>query len=172
MLVNDLKTENSAKRMINILLNEQNNPELKNILFGLQMTIKKLPQNENSKEDSRISTLPANYLSPFEIIKFEKNKSMKNFCKLDANKNISEVNRNRKIEKLKSKFNDFQEIMNKKPKNKNKFNLEQKNNKGMNYLINKKISKEFTNLYPANNPEDGLFLIDSNLIKIFKIFFF
>lgn len=161
MLVNDLKTENSAKRMINILLNEQNNPELKNILFGLQMTIKKLPQNENSKEDSRISTLPANYLSPFEIFKFEKNKSMKNFCKLDVNKNISEVNRNRKIEKLKSKFNDFQEIMNKKPKNKNKFNLEQKNNKGMNYLINKKISKEFTNLYPANNPEDGLFLIDN-----------
>ena len=51
MLVNDLKAENSTKRMIDILLNQQNNPLLKYILSEFQMTIKKLPHNENSKDD-------------------------------------------------------------------------------------------------------------------------
>ena len=125
------------------------------------MTMKKLTQNENSKEDCRISTLPANYLSPFDINKFDKSKTKKNKYNFDVNKNISEVNRNRKIEKLRSQLNDFQEIMNKKPKNKNKVNNEPKNNKGMINLINIKIPKVSINLYPVNRLEDGLFLIEN-----------
>ena len=164
MLVNDLKAENSTKRMIDILLNQQNNPLLKYILSEFQMTIKKLPHNENSKDDINISTLPPNHLFPFNIIKFENNNNNKNNYKFDTYKDINEINHNRKIEKIKNKFNDFQEIINKKPKNNNNINIEPKKN-GINCLnYNNNPNKNvYTNLCPPNNLENGLFLLKNNL---------
>ena len=161
MLIDDLKTENTTKRMIDILLNQQNNPELKNILSKLQMTIKNLPNNENSKDDINISTLPANHLFPFNIIKFEKNNIIKNNYKFDICKDINEINHNRKIEKLKNKFNDFQDIMNKKPKNNNNINIKTKTIGINNLNYNKNPNMDvYSNLCPPNNLENGLFFIE------------
>ena len=161
MLIDDLKTENTTKRMIDILLNQQNNPELKNILSKLQMTIKNLPNNENSKDDINISTLPANHLFPFNIIKFEKNNIIKNNYKFDICKDINEINHNRKIEKLKNKFNDFQDIINKKPKNNNNINIKTKTIGINNLNYNKNPNMDvYSNLCPPNNLENGLFFIE------------
>ena len=161
MLVDDLKTENTTKRMIDILLNQQNNPELKNILSKLQMTIKNLTNNENSKDDINISTLPANHLFPFNIIKFEKSNIIKNKYKSDLYKDINEINHNRKIEKLKNKFNDFQDIINKKPKNNNNINIKTKTIEINNLNYNKNPNMDvYSNLFPPNNLENGLFFIE------------
>ncbi len=151
ILIDDLKTDISTKRMIDILLKQQNNKELKNILSELQITINKLPDNKKNKED-KLSTLPANYLFPYNsnIINYKKN-NIKNM-KFDVNKDISEINRNRKIEKLKDRFNDFQQIINKKYKNKNCTN-----EININYNENQKV---FNNLYPANNVHNDLFIIE------------
>lgn len=151
ILIDDLKTDISTKRMIDILLKQQNNKELKNILSELQITINKLPDNKKNKED-KLSTLPANYLFPYNsnIINYKKN-NIKNM-KFDVNKDISEINRNRKIEKLKDRFNDFQQIINKKYKNKNCTN-----EININYNENQKV---FNDLYPANNVHNDLFIID------------
>ena len=160
ILEENLKNENSSKRMLNILLKQQNNPELQNILSELQTTIKKLPRNEDSKEDNSISTLPANHLFPFDIYKFEKTNIKRNNKFKPYNYNIREINNNRKIEKFKSKFNEYQEIINKKPKSKNTFNVEPKEKKENNlfYYNNK---KNYTNLCPANNIGKDLFYLEN-----------
>jgi hypothetical protein len=68
-----IKNEDSTKRMINTLLNKQSNPELKEILSNLQITIGKFPKNEERKDNNYLSTLPANSFSPFDTFKFENN---------------------------------------------------------------------------------------------------
>ena len=161
LLEENIKTESSTKKMIDILLNQQNNPELKNILSELQITIKKLPRNEDKKEDNSITTQPANYFFPFGITKIERINGLKNNSNFDVSDDITKINRNRKIEKLKSKLNEFQEIMNKKPRNKNYLNVEPKNNTNFNYLNFIKNKKVYTNLCPANNLENDLFYLEN-----------
>lgn len=158
MLEKNLKNENSSQRMINVLLNKENKPEIKNILSELQMTIKKLPHNEDCKEDTNISTLPPNHLFPFDLYKLQKNNRNNKF-KIN-NFNIREINNNRKIEKIKSKLNDFQDIINKKPKSKNTLNVEPKDIKEK-YLIRHNNRKNYTNLCPANNVGQDLFYLES-----------
>ena len=159
MLEENLKTENSTKRMIDNFLKQQNNPELKNILSELQMTIKKLPHSENTKENNSISTLPANYLFPFNMLKFQRIQNFKNNNNSNIKNNISEINQNKKIEKLKAKFKDFHEIINRKPKNKKYINAET-NDKGITSLNNYNKQKVYSNLFPANNLENGLFVLE------------
>ena len=153
-LINDLRTDQSARRMIDILEKQQNSEELKNILSELQLTMNKLQDNKNSEENSFLSTLPANYLSPFSsnVFGYQNNcAKKKNKYKFDVNMDISEINRNRKIEKLKDKFNDFQQIINKKPKNKIISNEKNSNNSSQ---------KVFNSLYPANNFQNDLFIFE------------
>ena len=77
LLEENLKTESNTKKMIDILLSQQNNPELKNILTELQMTIKKLQKNEDKKEDISLTTQPVNYFFPFDIARIENIKILK-----------------------------------------------------------------------------------------------
>ena len=160
LLEENLKNENSTKRMINLLLSQQDNPELKNILSELQMTIKKLPRNEDSKENYSISTLPANYLFPFDMFNFEKIKNLKCNSKFNLKDNSGGLNNVRKIEKLKSKFNDFQEIINKKSKIKNSYNVEPKG-KGFKNFDYYKSQKIYTNLCPVNFVENEIYSLDN-----------
>ncbi len=160
MLEKNLKNENSSQRMINALLKEENNSEVKKILSELQMTIKKLPRNEDCKEDNSISTLPPNNLFPFDVYKLQKINRKNKFKNNNNNYNPREINNNRKIEKIKAKLNDFQEIMNKKPKSKNMFNAEPKDIKEK-FLIRHNSRKNYTNLCPVNNPgKDLLFFLE------------
>ena len=69
-----IKNENSSKRMINNLLNKKINPEFKEILSNLKTAMNKFPKYEERKDNNNyLSTLPANYLSPFDTFNYEKN---------------------------------------------------------------------------------------------------
>ena len=159
LLEENLKTESNTKKMIDILLSQQNNPELKNILTELQMTIKKLQKDEDKNGDISLTTQPVNYFFPFGITIIENIKNLKNNSKFDACDDISQINRNRKIEKLKSKLNEFQEIINKTPKIKNYLNIQPKNINLNNFDYDKN-QKVYTNLCPVNNFENGLFSLE------------
>ena len=121
-----IKNENSTKRMIKTLLNKQNNPELKEILSNLQTTIDKFSKNEERKENNHLSTLPANYFSPFEMFNFESNNynNKKLIFRYNMNNNNYNYKRknynNKKMEKYQSTFNDFKKILNGKNRNKNR----------------------------------------------------
>ena len=163
ILEENLRNENSTKRKINVLLNEQSNPELKNILSELQMTMKRLPCNEDSKENIiSISTQPANYLFPLDMykIKYEKIQNLKsnNTMLFKGRNNIRETNQKKSMDKIISKFNDFQEIINRKAKVKHSFNIEPKDMpKDFNYYKSRKV---YTNLCPVNSVENGIYNID------------
>ena len=157
-LEENIKNENSSQRMISSLLNQENKPEIKNILSQLQKTIKKLPRNEDCKEDNSISTLPPNHLFPFDVYKLQKNNRSNKF---KANNNILDMTNNRKIEKIKSKLNDFQEIMNKRPKSKNIYNVEPKDLKEKKILMRNNNRKKSINLFPANNCGFDLFCLEN-----------
>jgi hypothetical protein len=163
ILEENLRNENSTKRKINVLLNEQSNPELKNILSELQMTMKRLPCNEDSKENNiSISTQPANYLFPLDMykIKYEKIQNLKsnNTMLFKGRNNIRETNQKKSMDKIISKFNDFQEIINRKAKVKHSFNIEPKDMpKDFNYYKSRKV---YTNLCPVNSVENGIYNID------------
>jgi len=163
ILEENLRNENSTKRKINVLLNEQSNPELKNILSELQMTMKRLPCNEDSKENNiSISTQPANYLFPLDMykIKYEKIQNLKsnNAMLFKGKSNFREAKKKKSMDKIISKFNDFQEIINKKAKVKHSFNIEPKNlTKDFNYYKSRKV---YTNLCPVNSVENGIYNFD------------
>ena len=142
-----LKNETITKRMINTLLKEQDNPELINILSELQMTIKKLPKNENMKENNNVSTLPANYLFPFQTFQITKNYGRKN--------------KNTKAQQIKSRLKDFQEIINKTNKNKNYFNIAPKNKGFKSFYYYYKSRKTFAKLCPVNYVEDSIFNLEN-----------
>ena len=163
ILEENLRNENSTKRKINVLLNEQSNPELKNILSELQMTMKRLPCKEDSKENNiNISTQPANYLFPLDIykIKFEKIQNLKsnNTMLFKGRNNIREAKQKKSMDKIISKFNDFQEIINRKAKVKHSVNIEPKDmSKDFNYYKSRKV---YTNLCPVNSVENGIYNFD------------
>jgi len=163
ILEENLRNENSTKRKINILLNEQSNPELKNILSELQMTMKRLPCNEDSKENNiNISTQPANYLFPLDMykIKFEKIQNLKsnNTMLFKGRNNVREAKQKKSMDRIISKFNDFQEIINRKAKVKHSVNIEPKDmSKDFNYYKSRKV---YTNLCPVNSVENGIYNFD------------
>ena len=163
ILEENLRNENSTKRKINVLLNEQSNPELKNILSELQMTMKRLPCNEDSKENNiSISTQPANYLFPLDMykIKYEKIQNLKsnNAMLFKGKSNVREAKQKKSMDKIISKFNDFQEIINRKAKVKHSFNIEPKDkSKDFNYYKSRKV---YTNLCPVNSVENGIYNFD------------
>ena len=157
ILEEKLKNENITKRKINTLLKEQDNPELINILSELQMTIKNLPKNGSIKEIKSISTLPANYLFPFDM--YEQMKNIKSNSYFKITKNFEEKNKFTKAQKIKSKLKDFQEIINKTNKNKNYFNIAPKNKGFKGYYD--KSRKSFANLCPVNYFENSIFNLDN-----------
>jgi hypothetical protein len=151
-----IKNENSTKRMINTLLNKQKSPELKEILSNLQITMGKFPKNEERKDNNYLSTLPANYLSPFDTFKFEDNnyKNKKLIFEYNVNNNYKSETTNynqKKLEKFKSTFNDFKKIIN--GKNKNKTRNDSK------YSYQTKII--YSNLSPANDLVNDIFILES-----------
>ena len=151
-----IKNENSTKRMINTLLNKQKSPELKEILSNLQITMGKFPKNEERKDNNYLSTLPANYLSPFDTFKFEENnyKNKKLIFEYNVNNNYKTETTNynqKKLEKFKSTFNDFKKIIN--GKNKSKTRNDSK------YSYQTKII--YSNLSPANDLVNDIFILDS-----------
>ena len=157
ILEEKLKNENITKSRINTLLNAQDSPELISILSKLQMTIKKLPKNESIKENKRISTLPANYLFPFDMYEQLKNIKSNNYFKIT--KNFGEKNKQTKTQQIKSKLKYFQKIINKTNKNKNYFNIAPKN-KGFKNIYYKS-RKSFANLYPVNYLENSIFNLNN-----------
>ena len=154
-----LKNETITKRMINTLLKEQDNPELINILSELQMTIKKLPKNENMKENNNVSTLPANYLFPFDMYDQMKNIKCSSYFKIT--KNYGRKNKNTKAQQIKSRLKDFQEIINKTNKNKNYFNIAPKNKGFKSFYYYYKSRKTFAKLCPVNYVEDSIFNLEN-----------
>ena len=154
-----LKNETITKRMINTLLKEQDNPELINILSELQMTIKKLPKNENMKENNNVSTLPANYLFPFDMYDQMKNIKCSSYFKIT--KNYGRKNKNTKAQQIKSRLKDFQEIINKTNKNKNYFNIAPKNKGFKSFYCYYKSRKTFAKLCPVNYVEDSIFNLEN-----------
>ena len=152
-----LKNENITKTMINTLIKKQDNPALINILSKLQMTIKKLPKNENTKENNIISTLPANYLFPFDM--YDQMKNIKSSSYFKITKNFGGKNKNAKAKEIKSKLKDFQEIINKTNKNKNYFNFAPRN-KGFKSFYYCKSRKTFFNLCPVNYLENSIFNLE------------
>lgn len=155
-LEDKIKNENSTKRKINSLLNKQSNPELKEILSNLKITMDKFNKNEE-KEGKYLSTLPANYLSPFDTFQFENNDY--NYKKFNFKYNKKNYNtklgqskgNNKKLEKFRSTFNDFKKIINSKNKNKDK--------NGQKYFYQNRII--YSNLYPVNNLENNIFTLES-----------
>ena len=154
-----LKNETITKRMINTLLKEQDNPELINILSELQMTIKKLPKNENMKENNNVSTLPANYLFPFDMYDQMKNIKCSSYFKIT--KNYGGKNKNTKAQQIKSRLKDFQEIIIKTNKNKNYFNIAPKNKGFKSFYYYYKSRKTFAKLCPVNYVEDSIFNLEN-----------
>ena len=154
-----LKNENITKRMINTLLKEQDNPELINILSELEMTIKKLPKNENNKENNNASTLPANYIFPFDMYDQMKNIKPSNYFKIT--KNYGGKNKNSKVQKIKSRLKDFQEIINKTNKNKKYFNIAPKNKGYKSFYYYYKSRKTFAKLCPVNSLENSIFNLEN-----------
>ena len=153
-----IKNENSSKRNINILLNKENAPELKEILSNLQLTINKFPKNEEKKENNYLSTLPANYLSPFETFYLDDSKYSNKILNLKYKINnynlkydIGQTYDFKKFEKFNSTFNDFNNIINGKIRTKTK-------------NINKYMGQTpmlYSNLYPVNNLENDAFILES-----------
>ena len=158
ILEEKLKNESITKTMINNLLKDQDNPELINILSELQMTIKKLPKNENTKNNNNISTLPANYLFPFDM--YDQMKNIKSSSYFKKTKNFVGKNKNTKAQQIKSKLKDFQEIINKTNKNKNYFNMATKNKRNKSFYYYKS-RKTFANLYPVNYLENSIFNLEN-----------
>ena len=159
-LEDKIKNENSTKRMINSLLNQQSNPELKEILTGLQITINKFSNNEGRKDNNRLSTLPANYLCPFNTFVFDNNSKLKkNFNFIDRNYNTQQKYYNKKKEKFKSTFNDFKKIINEKKTSKNNFKKIKNNNYFQKKYFQTKIV--YSNLCPVNSFKDDLFILES-----------
>ena len=153
-----IQNENSSKRMINILLNKEKDPELKEILSNLQITMNKFPKNEEKKENNYLSTLPANSFSPFETFNFDNskynNKSLNFKFKLNnynLKYNIKETYNYKKFEKFNSTFNDFKNIINGKITNKKRNGQKYMNQTGLIY----------SNLYPVNNLENDAFILES-----------
>ena len=159
-LEEELKNNDSSKRMIKYLLQKQNDPNLKNILFELQSTMDKLQINDdfdcydNKKKIFNVSTLPANCLSPMDLFKWKKNennfvhKSNKSEC-FDVNDiNLNYVSEKIKKTKLKDKMKEFNEIIN----NRKKKNENSKVNNGKkNELINFVEKQKFdSGLSPIN----------------------
>ena len=157
ILEEKLKNENIIKNKITTLLKEQDNPELINILSELQMTIKKLPKNGNIKENINISTLPANYLFPFDM--YEQMKNIKTSSYFKITKNFGE-NKKTKAQQIKSKLKDFQEIINRTNTNKNYYNIAPRNKKIKNYYYCKS-RKSFANLCPVNYFENSIFNLEN-----------
>ena len=157
ILEEKLKNENIIKSKITTLLKEQDNPELINILSELQMTIKKLPKNGNIKENISISTLPANYLFPFDM--YEQMKNIKSSSYFKITKNFGE-NKKTKAQQIKSKLKDFQEIINRTNTNKNYYNIAPRNKKIKNYYYCKS-RKSFANLCPVNYFENSIFNLEN-----------
>ena len=153
-----IKNENSSKRNINILSNKENAPELKEILSNLQLTINKFPKNEEKKENNYLSTLPANYLSPFETFYLDDSKYSNKILNLKYKINnynlkydIGQTYDFKKFEKFNSTFNDFNNIINGKIRTKTK-------------NINKYMGQTpmlYSNLYPVNNLENDVFILES-----------
>ena len=148
-LKEDLKNNDSNKRAINYLLQKQNDPNLKNILFELQSTMDKLQINnsfdcyENKKKILNMSTLPANYLSPMDLFKWKKNENnlvirnnKSDFFEVDYI-NYNQVNKKINKTKFKDKFKEFNEIIN----NRNKNNENKKVNNGTRNELNNCIGK-------------------------------
>ena len=159
-LKEDLKNNDSNKRAINYLLQKQNDPNLKNILFELQSTMDKLQINnsfdcyENKKKILNMSTLPANYLSPMDLFKWKKNENnlvirnnKSDFFEVD-DINYNQVNKKINKTKFKDKFKEFNEIIN----NRNKNNENTKVNNGTRNELNNCIGKCRSNsgLSPIN----------------------
>ena len=152
-----IQNENSSKRMINILLNKEKDPELKEILSNLQITMNNFPKNEEKKENNYLSTLPANNLSPFETFNFDNGKYNKRLnLKYKINNynlkyNIRETYNFKKFEKFNSTFNDFKNIINGKITNKKRNGQKYINQTGIIY----------SNLYPVNNLENDVFILEN-----------
>ena len=152
-----IQNENSSKRMINILLNKEKDPELKEILSNLQITMNNFPKNEEKKENNYLSTLPANNLSPFETFNFDNGKYNKRLnLKYKLNNynlkyNIRETYNFKKFEKFNSTFNDFKNIINGKITNKKRNGQKYINQTGIIY----------SNLYPVNNLENDVFILEN-----------
>jgi len=157
ILEEKLKNENIIKSKITTLLKEQDNPELINILSELQTTIKKLPKNGNIKENISISTLPANYIFPFDM--YEQMKNIKSSSYFKITKNFGE-NKKTKAQQIKSKLKDFQEIINRTNTNKNYYNIAPRNKKIKNYYYCKS-RKSFANLCPVNYFENSIFNLEN-----------
>ena len=153
-----IQNENSSKRMINILLNKEKDPELKEILSNLQITMNNFPKNEEKKENNYLSTLPANYLSPFETFYLDDSKYSNKILNLKYKINnynlkydISQTYDFKKFEKFNSTFNDFNNIINGKIRTKTK-------------NINKYMGQTpmlYSNLYPVNNLENDVFILEN-----------
>ena len=156
-----IKNENSSKRMINNLLNKKINPEFKEILSNLKTAMNKFPKYEERKDNNNyLSTLPANYLSPFDTFNYEKNNKRISNLKLNIfnNNYYSEgINyNNKKNEKFQSAFDNFKKIINEKNISKNIIN---KGRNGDKYISKTRII--YSNLCPVNNLENDLFILDS-----------
>ena len=162
ILEEKIKNENSTKRMINNLLNEQKNPEFKEILSNLKNTMNKFPKYEERKDNNYLSTLPANYLSEFDTFSLDNNKYTTKKIYLKYNSKCSIYNtkfmNNKKFEKFKSTFDNFKSIINGKNNKKNLFNIGRNDN---NYSFNNKII--YSSLCPVNDLVNNFNILESKL---------
>ena len=156
-----IKNENSTKRRINNLLNEQKNPEFKEILSNLKNAMNKFPKYEERKDNNYLSTLPANYLSEFDVISLDNNKYTSKKINLKFNSKMSINNtkfmNNKKFEKFKSTLDDFNTILNE--NNKNKKSLFNRRRSENNYSFNNKII--YSNLCPVNDIGKNNFILEN-----------
>ena len=162
ILEEKIKNENSTKRMINNLLNEQKNPEFKEILSNLKNTMNKFPKYEERKDNNYLSTLPANYLSEFDTFSLDNNKYTTKKINLKYNSKCSIYNtkfmNNKKFEKFKSTFDNFKSIINGKNNKKNLLNIGRNDN---NYSFNNKII--YSSLCPVNDLVNNFNILESKL---------
>ena len=162
ILEEKIKNENSTKRMINNLLNEQKNPEFKEILSNLKNTMNKFPKYEERKDNNYLSTLPANYLSEFDTFSLDNNKYTSKKINLKYNSKCSIYNtkfmNNKKFEKFKSTFDNFKSIINGKNNKKNLLNIGRNDN---NYSFNNKII--YSSLCPVNDLVNNFNILESKL---------
>ena len=163
ILEEKIKNEISTKRMINNLLNEQKNPEFKEILSNLKNTMNKFPKYEERKDNNYLSTLPANYLSEFDTFSLDNNKYTNKKINLKYNSKCNIYNtkfmNNKKFEKFKSTFDNFKSIINGKNNNKKHlFNIGRNDN---NYSFNNKII--YSSLCPVNDLVNNFNILESKL---------
>ena len=162
ILQEKIKNENSTKRMINNLLNEQINPEFKEILSNLKRTMNKFPKYEERKDNNYLSTLPANYLSEFDTFSLDNNKYTSKKINLKYNSKCGLYNtkflNNKKFEKFKSTFDNFKSIINAKNNSKKSslFNTRRNDNS---YTFNNKII--YSNLCPVNDLVNNFNILES-----------